>query len=265
MVELQNIHFNIGKKSLLKAIDLKISQGKLLVILGANGAGKSTLLKIISRSLSPSQGQVWLNAKPLEAYTLAALAKTRAVLSQHHTLSVSFKVKELIAMGRYPHFQHQPSLQDNLIVETVMHEQGLAKFASRDYNSLSGGEQQRCHLARVIAQIYDQPQALLLLDEPVNGLDIRYQQLTAEAAKNLTHRGYTVVMILHDINLAAQIADDILLLQQGEVVACGSPAEVLTEENLERTYNLKLKLIPFEGMQSPLVMPYPNQYQTTSI
>ncbi|SHF11287.1 heme ABC transporter ATP-binding protein [Pedobacter caeni] len=255
MIKVRGLSYKAGSKKLLDNLSFDAHKGELLAILGANGAGKSTLMKLLCREIKPAAGTILINQKELDNYRLEDLAKTRAVLSQHNTLSISFQVKELVLMGRYPHFQQKPTAADFGIVNQVMEETGITHLASRDYNTLSGGEQQRVQLARVIAQIYDSPNACLLLDEPTNGLDLQYQQQIMVLARSLADRGYCVICILHDINFASRFADRIMMLKNGKKVAEGLPIEVINCENIHETFSIKVKLMECEGYNCPLVVP----------
>jgi iron complex transport system ATP-binding protein len=255
MVQVNALTFKAGSKILVDQLSFTAHSGEMLAILGANGAGKSTLLKLLCRELKPYKGQIKINEQALNSYKLADLARIRAVLSQHHTLSVSFLAEELVMMGRYVHFDHQPTDQDKKIVKQVMQETGITHLAGRHYNTLSGGEQQRVQLARVIAQIYDCPNACLFLDEPTNGLDILYQQQIMVLARALADRGYCVICILHDINFASRFANRILMLKDGKKVAEGTPAEVITQKHILETFQIKVKLMDYEGLGCPLVIP----------
>jgi iron complex transport system ATP-binding protein len=255
MIEVKEVSYQIRKKELLKQLSLKAHPGELLAILGANGAGKSTLMKLLCRELMPTRGDILLKGRNLQSFKLSDLARQRAVLSQQNTISVSFMVRELVMMGRYPHFEQQPSPKDIDIVNAVMEETGISHLSYRDYNTLSGGEQQRVQLSRVLAQIYDCPDACLFLDEPTNGLDLLYQQQMMVLARKLADKGYCVICILHDINFASRFADQILMLKQGQKVAMGTPLEVINCENIHETFSINVKLMACEGYSCPLVIP----------
>lgn len=255
MIEVKELTYQIGRKKLLNQLSFKASAGELLAILGANGAGKSTLMKLLCREISPSHGEILFRSVNLQQYKLPELAKQRAVLSQHNTISISFVVSELVMMGRYPHFDHVPAASDIDIVRQVMIETGITHLAGRDYSTLSGGEQQRVQLARVLAQIYDCPDACLFLDEPTTGLDLLYQQQIMELARKLANRGYCVICILHDINFASRFADKILMLKDGGKVAIGTPIDVINCENIHETFSINVKLMECEGYSCPLVIP----------
>ncbi|HWK58441.1 MAG TPA: heme ABC transporter ATP-binding protein [Parapedobacter sp.] len=255
MIAVKNIHYSAGQVKLLDDISFDVQPGELLAIIGANGAGKSTLLKLLCKEIRASAGTIYIREQPIDRYKIDHLAKFRAVLAQSNTLSISFKVHELVMMGRYPHFENNPTAIDLEIVRTVMEETGITSFADRDYNTLSGGEQQRVQLARVIAQIYDQPKGLLFLDEPTNGLDLLYQQQILVLARNLADRGYCVVSILHDINFASRYADNVLMLKKGKRIAFGRPKDVVTCENIHQAFNIRVRLLNDDEFKCPLVIP----------
>ncbi|TZF85958.1 heme ABC transporter ATP-binding protein (plasmid) [Pedobacter sp. BS3] len=255
MIIVDNISYRVGKNNLLKNVGFRIHEGEMLVIIGANGAGKSTLLKLLCGDQRPHSGSIMINDSPLSQLSSAQLAAIRAVLSQHNTLSISFTVRELVMMGRYPHYELRPRPIDYEIADAVMAETGIAAFAERDYGTLSGGEQQRVQLARVIAQIYDVPDSYLFLDEPVNGLDLLYQQRILNTARLLANKGHGVVCVLHDINLAARFADKILILKKGEMIAYGLPSEVITCENIHQAFGINVRLMDEEHSKCPLVIP----------
>jgi len=255
MIEAKDISYSVGKKQLVNKVSFDVQPGELLAIIGANGAGKSTLLKLLCKELKSNSGKILIHNKPIEAYKLDEMAKFRSVLAQNNTISVSFRVQELIMMGRYPHFDNHPTEKDVQIVKAAMEETGVMQFSNRDYNTLSGGEQQRVQLARVIAQIYDQPNGFLFLDEPTNGLDILYQQQILSLARNLADRGYCVISILHDINFASRYAHKVLMLKEGRSIAFGSPQEVINCVNINQAFNIHVKLLNDEEFKCPFIIP----------
>lgn len=254
MIKVNNISYLVGKKEILKNVSFEARQGQIMAILGANGAGKSTLLKLLCNEITPSAGEILFHDKALQNYQLKDLARRRSVLTQHNTLSLSFTAKELVLMGRYPHFDGQPTAHDLEMVNVAMQSTGITHLAGRTYETLSGGEQQRVQLARVIAQIQDAKDGWLLLDEPTNGLDLLHQQQLLIQARDMADRGYGVICILHDINLAAAYADQILILKQGQQQALGAPHAVINCENIHDAFGIKVQLMENENFKCPLVI-----------
>ena len=238
MLIADSLAFEIGRKALLRDVSFSIRPGELLVILGANGAGKSTLLRMLSGEKKPHKGSIKLNGSDLNSLSAAQLALRRGVLNQQNILSMAFTVQEIVLMGRYPHAKNGNIQTDLQILDEVMNLTGIAGLADRSYLSLSGGEQQRVQLSRILAQIWDVPNALLLMDEPVASLDLQYQQQTLAIAKMLTRRGFMVVSVLHDINLAGQYADRILMLKNGRKWYDGTTAEVLNGKNIYEVFEI---------------------------
>nr|WP_134090434.1 heme ABC transporter ATP-binding protein [Olivibacter sp. XZL3] len=249
------INYKIGKHCLLRDISFQIRPGELLAVLGANGAGKSTLINVLSGEKQPSSGAVLLFDRDLKKYTSQELSKKRSILQQHNSLHISFSVKEILLMGRYPHFRYRPNKSDLIAIAEAMEICDVGHLAERSYLSLSGGEQQRVQYARVLCQIWDQPQSLLLLDEPVAALDPQYQQQTIAIAKAFSQRGFMVIAVLHEINLASQYADRILMLKGGRKWLDGSPAEVLTPAHIYSIYNAEVDVIINKQNLKPIVIP----------
>ncbi|WDF54252.1 heme ABC transporter ATP-binding protein [Mucilaginibacter sp. KACC 22063] len=254
MIKVNHVSYFAGKKEILSNVSFEVKQGKIMAIIGANGAGKSTLLKLLCNEMRPSSGKIQFNGKNLDDYPLKELARKRSVLTQHNTISLSFTVKEIVLMGRYPHFDGQPTEHDIQVVMEAMQATGITIMAGRTYETLSGGEQQRVQLARVIAQIQDVPNGWLLLDEPTNGLDLLHQQQLLTQARAMADRGYGVICILHDINLAAAYADQIMILKQGKVQALGRPQQVVTCENIHNAFGIRVQLMNNENFNCPLVI-----------
>lgn len=238
MLIADNLTYEIANRALVKDISFSIRPGELMAILGSNGAGKSTLLRMLSGEKKATKGSLKINELEITEYTLADLATKRGVLNQQNIVNMAFTVLEIVTMGRYPHFKNNPGQNDTDIVNEVMKLTGITTFADRAYLSLSGGEQQRTQLARVLAQIWDVPGAILLMDEPVASLDLQYQQQTLAIAKTLSKRGFIVITVLHDINLAAQYADRILMLKKGRKWYDGTAAEVLTPKNIYEVFEI---------------------------
>lgn len=255
MIDVLNVNYTRGKRMLLNDISFAVSAGELVSIIGPNGAGKSTLLKIIGKDITAYSGSVKLNGRLLTTYDSLTLAKQRAVLAQQTHVSGNISVFELVLMGRYPYFGLTPTTKDIDIVHAVLDSTGMLSFSRRLFNQLSGGEQQRVQMARVLAQIHEVEGALVLLDEPTTGLDILYQQQIMTIAKNLAHKGHTVISVLHDMGFAAFYSDKILILKDGNTIAFDRSDLVLTEQHLELAFGLKIKPVWQEGLGYPIMVP----------
>lgn len=246
MIRCTNLSLEIGGKSLLHPLSLELEAQKLHLILGPNGAGKSTLVKLLSGQVKPSSGSVFYNQIKLSQYKIEELAKFRAVLSQSVDFAFPVDVKDVVMMGRYPHFSSHPKKADRQIVAEAIDMFEIAAFANRDYTTLSGGEKQRVQFARIMAQIWpeDEVPRILFLDEPLTYLDVKYQYDFLNKVRGfLASQNLTVVGVLHDLNLAARFADNLILLHNGELITEGSKEEVLTTEHIETAYEMTPKLL----------------------
>lgn len=255
MIDVQNVGYKIGSRDLLQQINFHANPGEVLAVIGPNGAGKTTLLKLISKQLKAQSGQIRLTGRNLDHLDLQELAGFRAVLPQSTYLNINLTVFEIALMGRYPHFKSTPSSQDIAITEEALKEMGMYIYKDRFIHQLSGGEQQRVQLARILAQIFKNPKGILLMDEPINGLDLQYQQIILNKARSLARQGVTVLCILHDINLAAQYADQVLVLKQGRQMGWGTPQDILSEELIFNTYQTRVKKISDEQIGYPIIVP----------
>ncbi len=259
MIETRDLSFHIAHRRLVHQINLTVTPGRLLAIVGPNGAGKTTLLKLLNRDLLPTSGEVRFHGKPLSGYKAAELARKRAVLSQQNQLSLPFTVQEVVMMGRYPFHKDTPTSSDYDIVRKCLEKVDMLPFSGRLFPTLSGGEQQRVQLARVLAQIWQIQGAYLFLDEPTNGMDLKHQYHTLQIAKALTADHYGVVAVLHDLNMALQYADDLLILHNGTIAALGVPREVLTPEIIEQVFGIAAHITYFPEMNIPLIVPVPGK------
>lgn len=220
---------------ILKGIDLTVCGGEVVAIVGPNGSGKTTLLKIVSGLLAPTAGTVGLGDNPTTQLSSKEIAQRLSALEQEREVGFDFTVREVVAMGRFPH-QHRfarESHADRKRIGEAMRLTAVTSFADRSIHELSGGERQRVFLAMALAQ---EPRALLL-DEPTTHLDINYQIQIMEIVRRQAAAGLTVLMSLHDLNLASQYADRIAVLHQGRLLAVGSPAGVLTEKNIKKAFH----------------------------
>lgn len=239
----------IDGRALLRDISLAVGPGELVALVGPNGAGKSTLLKALAGDIAPTTGRVVLDSRPLSAYRPRELALRRAVLPQQTVIQFAFTAREIVTMGRGPRRGHD----DDAVVDRVLAETESLPIAERHYPSLSGGEQARVSLARVLAQ--EAP--LLLLDEPTATLDPRHQQMVMDLARAVAAKGGAVVVILHDLNLAASAADRIMLVHEGRIVADGTPWETMSEPLLSDVFACHIAVTTHPVRACPLILPLP--------
>ena len=257
MLRTENIFYSIGKKLILSNINTEFHPGEFNMILGPNGSGKSTFLKIFSGELHSTDGEVYYDNKKIRSIKTEELAKFRAVMSQQPELSFPLTVDEVVMMGRYPHFNFSPNKKDESICDEVIGRMNLHSFRDRNYLTLSGGEKQRVQYARVLAQIWEQPQngcRYLFLDEPLASLDIKYQQEFLQIAREFARTGTVLIAVLHDINLAIQFADRLFMLKEGNLVAHGKPKEVLSSELIKNVFDVDATIVENPVSHEPMVL-----------
>ena len=247
-----NITFRAGSKVLISEITASFAAGGLHLLVGPNGAGKSTLVKVLARLLRPQEGKVEYEGKDVSGASESELAKRRAVLSQAIEIAFPLTVREVVMMGRYPHFSGRPGPADEGIVDEVMEHFDVTEFEHRYYQTLSGGERQRVNFARVLAQLWRDDAVdscrYLFLDEPLTFLDIRHQIDFMKRIRSFTEGAEVVTVgVVHDLNLAARFSDQILMLSGGRIVANGTPAEVLTTERIEQVFGVAPSMVQAGG------------------
>lgn len=250
-VRAEEITYRRGRSTLLDRVSLEAEPGEVLGIVGPNGSGKTTLLRILAGDLVPTTGRAWVQDVEASQATLQDLAKLRAYLGPDGVSINPFSVRDVVTMGRHPHRRAMmEAAEHEAIIESAMERTDVIHLAAREMDSLSTGEQQRAGLARVIAQ--ETP--VLLLDEPTSALDIGHQETVMRVLKSLTETGTTIVVVLHDLNLAAAHADRLILLDGGRAVAAGTPAEVLTGDRLSAIYRQPMRVAPHPHRACPLVL-----------
>ncbi|WP_240181722.1 heme ABC transporter ATP-binding protein [Nocardioides sp. 616] len=238
---------------ILHDVSLEVRCGELVALVGPNGAGKSTLLAVLAGDRQPDSGAVELGGRPIAAQSVADLARQRAVLQQKHTLAFGFRVREVVEMGRAVWRRTPRADQDDASVEAAMAIADVTHLAARVVPTLSGGEQARVAYARLLAQEVE----VHLLDEPTAALDIRHQEALLSQARSSAQAGAAVVVVLHDLSLAAAWADRVCVLAGGEVRAVGTPAEVITSALLSEVYEHPVEVLQHHGQ--PLVVPVRNR------
>jgi iron complex transport system ATP-binding protein len=259
MFEAKNISVRIGPKKILDGVSLQLKPGEMVALIGANGAGKSTLLKALCGDVEISEGEIALENRSLKEWDCHHLARRRAVLPQHTDFSFPFTAREVALLGRNPHIRGAESKKDLEIVGNALKLVEAEHLAGRTFPTLSGGERQRVQLARVLAQIWEKPESsnrYLFLDEPTSSLDLAHQHLTLQTARRFAERETAVLMVLHDLNLAAQYADKVLILQKGRVIAFGAPKEIFVSEMIRDVFGVEAFVTrrPENG-DLPLIIP----------
>lgn len=241
---------------LLDDINLALQPGAILGLAGPNGAGKSTLLKIIAGDIQPSAGELILGERPLHDWSLQERARHVAFLPQLSLLNFPYTVEEVILLGRTPHTSGREI--DREILERVLQLTDTNALRHRLYTQLSGGEKQRTQLARVFAQVWGEESLagrLLLLDEPTSALDLAHQQQMLSAVHLLARRGCAVVLVIHDLNLAASIADQILVLDGGRQVALGAPRQIFTQDLFKQVFQVDVTIGSHPQQGFPMIIP----------
>ncbi|MEJ3748007.1 heme ABC transporter ATP-binding protein [Actinomycetes bacterium KLBMP 9797] len=251
MIRVRGLRVIRGATAVLSDVDLDVAAGELVALVGPNGAGKSTLLGAVCGDLPAAAGTIELAGAPLASWRPLELARRRAMLPQRTTLSFPFTVADVVAMGRAPWAGTPAAAGDAAAVADAMRRTDVERFAARPFTALSGGEQARAALARVLAQ----RTPVLLLDEPTAALDLRHQELVLTLARERARAGDAVVVVLHDLGLAAAYADRVALLAGGRVVADGKPDEVLTADTLTDVYRLPVEVLRHPRTGTPLVIP----------
>jgi ABC-type cobalamin/Fe3+-siderophores transport system ATPase subunit len=244
-----------ASQAVLKGVDIAIPDGRITALIGPNGSGKSTLLRTLGRIIQPLGGHVHLDGKAIATMPLRAVAQTLALLPQNPVSPDGLTVRQLCRFGRHPHkgLLSRPTAEDERIVDDALAATGLAELGPRSLDSLSGGQRQRAWIAMALAQ----QTPILLLDEPTTYLDIAHQLEVLELLKDLNRSlGRTIVMVVHDLNHAAQYADHIIAVAGKGVHSAGAPRDMLTAEFIKTVFGIDAKVIahPLDG--TPLCLPF---------
>lgn len=243
-----------GERTILEGLDLTIAPGRITSIVGANACGKSTLLRTVSRLLAPSQGQVLLDGKSVHRSPTRELARTLGLLPQSPIAPEGITVSDLVGRGRHPHhgLMSRWTSQDDAAVATALEVTRTADLVDREVDALSGGQRQRVWIAMALAQQTD----VLLLDEPTTFLDVNHQVEVLDLLTDLNHsRGITIVMVLHDLNLAARYSDRLVAMQGGRLYAHGRPEDVLNEAVIQSVFGLRSRVIRDPISNKPMMLP----------
>ncbi|MDA0821231.1 MAG: heme ABC transporter ATP-binding protein [Proteobacteria bacterium] len=249
------ISLQFARAEIISRVDIDIEPGKIVTVLGPNGAGKSSLLRILCGQWAPSVGQVRLDGQLTSAYSIQALARTIAVMPQYSTLNFAFSAAEVVALGRTPHATGRQI--DREITRAALSLVDADHLASRLYPELSGGEKQRVQLARILAQIWTpQPQQsrYLLLDEPTSSFDLAHQQMMVKILRRFAADGVGILVVMHDLNLAAQLADRMVLMKDGRIAAADCPAHVMQTSVINQVFDVDVAIINHPRTGNPMAL-----------
>jgi len=253
MLALLGVGFRAGGQTILHGVDIAVTPGRLTALIGPNGAGKSTALALLAGDHPPLHGAAELDGKPIARYPALDLARRRAVMRQGGGIAFSFTVADVVAMGRAPHAAAGDPAADGAAIAAALAAADLCHLAGRPVNQLSGGESQRVRFARALAQVAGMRPGYLLLDEPTASLDLRHQHGLLGLARQAARGGLGVLAVLHDLNLAAAYADEVVLLHRGARVAGGPPAEVLQPKLLTEVFEVPLRLVGEASTGGPVL------------
>ncbi|CAM3173081.1 putative siderophore transport system ATP-binding protein YusV [Arthrobacter ulcerisalmonis] len=254
LLNAKDLTLKYDQRCVVEGLSVAIPEGQVTIIVGANACGKSTLLRGLSRLLKPASGTVTLDGKDIHAKPARELARALGLLPQHPTAPDGITVRDLVSRGRYPHqgFFRSWSVKDDAAVQRALEATETLDLAERDIDELSGGQRQRVWIAMALAQETE----VLLLDEPTTYLDLAHQVEVLDLLTDLNRtRKTTVAIVLHDLNLAARYADNVIAMKAGAVVAMGSPRDVVTESLVRDVFGLESRVIPDPISGTPLIIP----------
>ena len=243
MMAARNVHVRIGGKSILTDVSITARCGQVSTLLGPNGAGKSTLLRCLTGVVRPDRGDVVLDGRPLSDYSLTSLARRRAVLSQSNPVNFPFTAYEIIMMGRNPYFSRHCGANDRRIVNHVLRQVDAYSLKDRVFQELSGGEQQRVQVARVLAQIWETERPYLFMDEPTVALDLKHQHQTLQLVRMLAEeKEWAVIIVIHDLHLAKRYGDNAVFMKHGRIYDHGAVFKILNPENVAEVFEIPRRL-----------------------
>ena len=254
-IRCESIDINLNKREILKNISVEVNEKEILSIIGPNGAGKSPLLKSLAGDINPIKGNIFYDEKNINNINIQERAFTRSVMSQLQPIAFDFSVKEIVEMGWVDRGESKYADQFDDAVNEVIHKCGVKDLINRNFNTLSGGEQRRIHFARTLLQLWrpsnsDDPK-YLFLDEPTANLDLTYEIKLLNIVKEIAQEGAGVMLVLHDLNLAAKFSDKVAILKSGSIIDIGLPKDVLRSTLLSDIYEIDV-----EVKNDPLLITY---------
>lgn len=254
-VRCESIDIKLNKRKILKNISIEVNEKEILSVIGPNGAGKSTLLKSLAGDINPISGNIFYNEKNINHIDIQERAFTRSVMSQLQPIAFDFSVKEIVEMGWIDRGESEYADQFDDAVNEVIHKCGVKDLINRNFNTLSGGEQRRIHFARTLLQLWRPSNSndpkYLFLDEPTANLDLTYEIKLLNIVKEVAQEGAGVMLVLHDLNLAAKFSDKVAILKGGSLIDIGLPIDVLKSTLLSEIYEIDV-----EVKNDPLLITY---------
>lgn len=248
MIDIQALSLHRSNKKIINKINLSLNIG-ITSVIGPNGAGKTTLIKCLSGLIKDYNGHINFKNRNLKTYKYKEIAQLRSFASQSNEVNFPFSVREIVGMGRYSHSETSSNIENKKIIEEVIHEFSISHLSNQNFNTLSGGEKQRVQLARVFAQVWDVENGLIFLDEPTSALDFSHQvKLFNLIKKKVLANKWSIVIVLHDLQIASKFSDNILLMKKGEVYAHGRADNILSKDNLFNVYETPIKIIKTDDL-----------------
>ncbi|MDT2756767.1 ABC transporter ATP-binding protein [Enterococcus asini] len=258
-----NLSVSYEKRRIIQELNVTLPEGKIIGLIGPNGSGKSTFLKALARILTPEAGQIWLDDQLIEKYPSKEVAKKIAMLAQGSVANLALSVKEVVSYGRYPYVKgfRQLSLADHQQIEWALQATGLTKLADRNINALSGGQRQRVWIAMALAQDTE----ILILDEPTTYLDPAHQLEVLNLLEEINQKNHkTILMSIHDLNLASRFCDYLYGMKDGHLILEGSPNEVLTKEGMAQLFGIDAEIVQLPSGK-PVILTYEIQAEVGEV
>ncbi|AYD39950.1 ABC transporter ATP-binding protein [Clostridium fermenticellae] len=261
-IDIKDLHFSFDKTEILHKININFTKNKFYSIIGPNGSGKTTLLKNISKILKPTTKSIFLDNIDILDFKNSSLARKLAVVPQNTTIDFDFTALDIVLMGRSPYLSRfeSESKKDYRLAKNAMNMTNTWQLRDKIINQLSGGEKQRVLIARALAQNTD----IILMDEPISHLDLHHQIEILDTIKLLT-KSITIVAVLHDLNLASQYSDYIILMDNGSIITSGTPDEVITEKNIKGVYKIDMCMIKNPINNRPHIIPFTSKKNTNKL